>query len=193
MRVFGGYFPPASLLFLPSTREGRGGGRGKDNRSSADVTSDCAGCVALGTQSLAPLLSCVCMCVFSVSLILLFPKEGVLWTKHTRNVRATVPVSRSRPNQITGPGPKSGPAGKSESGGPENGVSRWRRPNSAIYSQNHHFRLVYDMKYQFLGMDAKNYKFGMFCQQCHPSVASGDADIRPRNASRIHTRHLFTL
>ena len=46
--------------------------------------------------------------------------------------------------------------------------------------------------YQFLGMDATNYKFGMFCQQCHPSVASVDADIRPRNASRIHTRHLFT-
>ena len=90
---FGGFFPPASLLFLPSTREGRGGGRGKDSRSSADVTSDCAGCVALGTQSLAPLLSCVCVCVFSVSLILLFPKEGVLWTKHTRNVRATVPES----------------------------------------------------------------------------------------------------
>ena len=100
--------------------------------------------------------------------------------------------SRSRPNQITGPGPKSGPAGKSESRGPENGVSRWRWPNSAIYSQNHHFRLVYDMIYQFLGMDAKNYRFGMFCQKCHPSVASGDADIRPRNASRIHTRHLFT-
>ena len=91
MRVFLGFFPPASLLFLPSTREGRGGGRGKDNRSSADVTSDCAGCVALGTQSLAPLLSCVCVCVFPVSPILLFPKEGVLWTKHTRNVRATVP------------------------------------------------------------------------------------------------------
>ena len=27
----------------------------------------------------------------------------------------------------------------------------------------------------------------MFCQQCHPSVASGDANIRPRNAFRIHT------
>ena len=96
------------------------------------------------------------------------------------------------PNQIAGPGPKSGPARKSESRGPENGVSRWRRPNSDIYSQNHHFGLVYDMIYQFLGMEAKNYKFGMFCQQCHPSVASGDADIRPRNASRIHTCHLFT-
>ena len=101
-------------------------------------------------------------------------------------------VTRSRPNQIAGPGPKSGPARKSESRGPENGVSRWRRPNSDIYSQNHHFDLVYDMIYQFLGMEAKNYKFGMFCQQCHPSVASGDADIRPRNASRIHTCHLFT-
>ena len=48
------------------------------------------------------------------------------------------------------------------------------------------------MIYQFLGMETKNYKFGMFCQQCHPSVASGDADIRPRNASRIPTCHLFT-
>ena len=57
---------------------------------------------------------------------------------------------------------------------------------------NHHFGLIYDMICQFLGMGAKNYKFGMFCQQCHPSVASGDADIRSRNASRIHTRHLFT-
>ena len=100
--------------------------------------------------------------------------------------------TRSRPNQIAGPGPKSGPARKSESRGPENGVSRWRRPNSEIYSQNHHFGLVYEMIYQFLGMETKNYKFGMFCQQCHPSVASGDADIRPRNASRIPTCHLFT-
>ena len=101
-------------------------------------------------------------------------------------------ITRSRPNQIAGPGPKSGPARKSESRGPENGVSRWRRPNSEIYSQNHHFGLVYEMIYQFLGMETKNYKFGMFCQQCHPSVAPGDADIRPRNASRIPTCHLFT-
>ena len=98
-------------------------------------------------------------------------------------------VTRSRPNWIAGPGPKSEPVGKSESRGPENWVSKWRRPNSDIYSQNRHFGLVYDMIYQFLGMEAKNYKFGMFCQQCHPSVASGDADIRPRNASRIHTCH----
>ena len=80
-----------------------------------------------------------------------------------------------------------------QSRGPENGVTRWRRPNSDIYSQNHHFGLVYDMIYKFLGMEAKNYKFGMFCHQCHPSVAPGDADIRPRNASRIHTCHLFTV
>ena len=90
------------------------------------------------------------------------------------------PPSRSRPNWITRPGPKSGSAGKSESLGPENGVPRWRRPNSDIYSQNHHSGLVYDMIYQFLSMEAKNHKFGMFCQQCHPSVASVDADIRPR-------------
>ena len=78
--------------------------------------------------------------------------------------RSFFAVSRSRPNQIAGPVPKSGPARKSESRGPENGVSRWRRPNSDIYSQNHHFGLVYDMIYQFLGMEAKNYKFGIFCQ-----------------------------
>ena len=72
-------------------------------------------------------------------------------------------------------------------------VSRWRGPNSDIYSQNYRFGLVYGMIYQFLGMEAKNYKFGLFCQQCHPSVAPGDADIRPRNASRIHTCHLFML
>ena len=69
--------------------------------------------------------------------------------------------NRSRPNQIAGPGPKSGPARKSESRGPENGVSKWRRPNSDIYSQNHHFGLVCGMIYQFLGMEAKNYKFGI--------------------------------
>ena len=53
---------------------------------------------------------------------------------------------------------------------PKTGVSRWRRSNSDIYSQNNHFGLVYDMIYQFLGMEAKNYKFRMFCQQCHPSM-----------------------
>ena len=111
--------------------------------------------------------------------------------KH-QSITAELSLIRSRPNQIAGPAPKSGPARKSESRGPENGVSRWRRPNSDIYSQNHHFGLVYDMIYQFLGMEAKNHKFGMFCQQCHPSMASDDADIRPRNASRIHTWHLFT-
>ena len=111
---------------------------------------------------------------------------------YMEHIRYQDEIIRSRPNQIAGPGPKSGPARKSESRGPENGVSRWRRPHSEIYSQNHHFGLVYDMIYQFLGMETKNYKFGMFCQQCHPSVASGDADIRPRNASRIPTCHLFT-
>ena len=38
-------------------------------------------------------------------------------------------------------------------------------------------------------MEAKNYKFGMFCQQCYPSVAPGDADIRPRNASGLPDSH----
>ena len=102
-------------------------------------------------------------------------------------------IIRSRPNWITGPGQKSGSAGKSESCGPENGVSRWCRLNSDIYSQNYHFGLVYDPIYQFLGMEAKNYKFGnLFCKQCHPSLASGDADIWLRNAPWIHTCHLFS-
>ena len=48
-------------------------------------------------------------------------------------------------------GRKSGSARIWESRGPENGVSRWLRPNSDIYSQNDHFGLVYDMIYQFLG------------------------------------------
>ena len=71
-------------------------------------------------------------------------------------------------------------------------VSRWRWLNSDIYTQNDHFSLVYDMIYQFFCIVAKNYKFGMFSQQCHPSVAPGDADIWQRNAARIHTCHLFT-
>ena len=78
--------------------------------------------------------------------------------------------NRSRPNWITGPGPKSGPAGKSESHGPENGVSRWRRPNSDIYSQNHRFGLVYDMIYQFLGTEAKNYRFSIYVLPTMPSI-----------------------
>ena len=55
-----------------------------------------------------------------------------------------------------GPGSKMG-------GGKKIGVTwsqkrsfKWRRPNSYIYSQNYHFGLVYDMIYQFLGMEAKN-------------------------------------
>ena len=41
------------------------------------------------------------------------------------------------------------------------------------------------MIYQFLVMEAKNYKFSMFCQQCHPSVAPDDGNIQPRNAPRF--------
>ena len=44
-------------------------------------------------------------------------------------------ITRSRPNWIAGQRPKSG------SRGPENGLSRWRWPNS----QNDHFGLVYDV------------------------------------------------
>ena len=121
---------------------------------------------------------------------------GLFWRlgmgPHVSKVSLKYLFTRLRPNWITGPGPKSGSAEKSESSGPENGVSRWRRPNTDIYSQSYHFGLVYDVIYQFLGMEAKNFKFGMFWQQCHPSVAPGDADIRPRNAYRIHTCHLFT-
>ena len=61
-----------------------------------------------------------------------------------------------------------------------------------VYTQNDHFGLICEMIYQFLSMEAKNYKFGMFCQQCHPTVAPGDANIQPRNASQIHICHLFT-
>ena len=50
-------------------------------------------------------------------------------------------LSRSRPNWIAGPRPKLGSARNSESRGPENGVSRWRWPNSDIYSQNDNFGL----------------------------------------------------
>ena len=57
---------------------------------------------------------------------------------------------RLRLTWIAGLGPKSRLARTSESRGPENGVSRWRRPNSDIYSQNYHFGLVYDVIYQFL-------------------------------------------
>ena len=93
-----------------------------------------------------------------------------LWSLGPGTMTTVVTVTiyfliRSRPNWITGPGPESLSARKLGSCGPENGVSRWRRPNSDIYSQNYHFGLVYDMIYQFLGMEAKNYKFGMFCQQ----------------------------
>ena len=42
-----------------------------------------------------------------------------------------------------------------------------------IYSQNYHFGLVCDMIYQFLGIEAKNDKFGMFCKQYHPSLSPG--------------------
>ena len=52
---------------------------------------------------------------------------------------------------IADPRPKLGSAEISESGGPENSISRWRRPNSDIYSQNDHFGLVYDIIYQFPG------------------------------------------
>ena len=60
-----------------------------------------------------------------------------------------------------------------------------------IVTHNYHFGLVYDVIYKFLGMEAKNHKFGMFFQQCYPSVAPSDAGIRPRNASQIHTCHLL--
>ena len=74
------------------------------------------------------------------------------------------------PNWIAGLGQKSWSAGKSESCGSENGNSRWQRTNSDSYSQNYHYGLVYDMIYQSLGMGAKKYKFGMFCQHAVPSI-----------------------
>ena len=87
----------------------------------------------------------------------------------------------------SGPAPIWGPRG------PQNGVARWCRLNWEIYSQNDYFSLVYDIVHQFLGTDAKNYKFDMFCPQCHLSVAPDDTNIRQRNASQIHTCNFFTL
>ena len=117
---------------------------------------------------------------------------GAIWCDVMGRHKRRAARNRSRPNWIAGPRPKSGSARKLKCSGPENEVSRWRWPHSDIYSQNDHFGLVYDMIYQFLGMEAKNCKFGMFCQQCHPSVAPGDGDIQLRNVSRILTCHLFT-
>ena len=90
----------------------------------------------------------------------------------------------SRPNWIPDPQPKSGSARISESRGTVNGVSRWQWRNLEIYSQSDHFGLICEMIYQFLGMVAKNYKFGMLCQQCHPSVAPDGANIWQRNVSQ---------
>ena len=67
-------------------------------------------------------------------------------------------------------------------------VAKWRRLNSEIYITK--YVMIYQI-YQFLGMEAKNFKFGMFCRQCNPSMAPGDFDIQPRNASWIYTCHLF--
>ena len=40
---------------------------------------------------------------------------------------------------------------------------------TCIYSQNDNFGLIHDMIYQFLGMEAKNYKFGIFANNViHP-------------------------
>ena len=117
---------------------------------------------------------------------------GAIWCDVMGRHKWRAARNRSRPNWIVGPRPKSGLARKLKCSGPENEVSRWRWPHSDIYSQNDHFGLVYDMIYRFLGMEAKNCKFGMFCQQCHPSVAPGDGDIQLRNASRILTCHLVT-
>ena len=64
------------------------------------------------------------------------------WVKIWKFTKNKQGVSRSRPNWIVGPQSKLGSAGKSESRGPETRVSRWRRPNSDIYSQNYHFGLV---------------------------------------------------
>ena len=41
------------------------------------------------------------------------------------------------------------------------------------------FGLVCGMIYQFLGMEAKNYKFGMFCQQCHPNAIHPWPQVMP--------------
>ena len=59
------------------------------------------------------------------------PRVTMAAGKH-KSTSLHVVLIRSRPNWITGPAPKLGSAGKSESHGPENGVSRWRRPNKSL-------------------------------------------------------------
>ena len=68
--------------------------------------------------------------------------------------------SRSRSSWVAGPRPKSGSVRKLESRSPENGVSRW----------SFWISLWHDISNRFLGIEAKNYKFSMFCQLCYPSV-----------------------
>ena len=90
------------------------------------------------------------------------------------------------------PAPNSGPAVTSGPCRLKNGVVRWRRPNSEILTKwPFWLNLVYDIRSISPYEPAKNYKFGIFCQQCHPSVAPDDADIKPRNASKIHTAVCF--
>ena len=93
----------------------------------------------------------------------------IIWAQWVIESRRTTFI-RSRPNWNAGLWLKSGSTSNSESHGPEIRVSRWRRPNSDNYSQDDNFGLVYDMIYWFLGMEAKNYKFSVFCQQCHPCI-----------------------
>ena len=130
------------------------------------------------------------------------PNSQILHRRDRSNSRVT---ETARPAGVLLSGPtwsgrdQTGLQARSEIGvGWKIGVT-WPRKRSfktaatelGYYSQNYLFGLVYDMIYQFLGMEAKNHKFGMSCQLCHPSMAPGDADIQPRNASRIHTCHLF--
>ena len=81
-----------------------------------------------------------------------------------------ISLNRSRPNWIAGPGLKSGSAGKSESCGPENGVSRWRRPNSDIYSQNYHFGLGYTMMWYINFLAWRQRIISLVCFANLPSI-----------------------
>ena len=78
-------------------------------------------------------------------------------------------VIRSRPDWILGLAPNPGSAEISGSRGSKNGVARWSRLDSEIYSQNDHFGLVYDMIYQFLGMDQRIISLACFANNViHP-------------------------
>ena len=78
----------------------------------------------------------------------------------------------------------------------ENRVSRWQRLNSKYLLTKWSFwlGLWHDISISWHGGKELYRKYGMFCQQCHPSVAPGDADIRQRIASLfLHLPFVYVI